>query len=116
MALVKCKECGKKISNKAEVCIGCGYPLSKHKKNSSVDIKAFQRTKKTIKLQLLLSKFLMGIELMILLFLIPLSDRSSPLVGHNINIKMYAYISVFMLIFGTILYIIAKVRIWWNHE
>lgn len=28
MALIKCPECGKKISNKAKQCIHCGYPLN----------------------------------------------------------------------------------------
>lgn len=27
MALIKCPECGKEISDKAEKCIHCGYPL-----------------------------------------------------------------------------------------
>lgn len=27
MALITCPECGKQISDKAEHCIGCGYPL-----------------------------------------------------------------------------------------
>lgn len=27
MALIKCPECGKKVSDKANVCIHCGYPL-----------------------------------------------------------------------------------------
>jgi predicted amidophosphoribosyltransferase len=29
MALIKCPECGKQISDKADVCIGCGYPIKK---------------------------------------------------------------------------------------
>jgi len=29
MALIKCPECGKEISDKAESCIYCGYPLNK---------------------------------------------------------------------------------------
>lgn len=29
MALIKCPECMKEISDKAEVCIHCGYPISK---------------------------------------------------------------------------------------
>lgn len=29
MALIKCSECGKEISDKAEVCMNCGYPLQK---------------------------------------------------------------------------------------
>jgi len=27
MALIKCPECGKKASNKAQNCPSCGYPL-----------------------------------------------------------------------------------------
>ncbi|MBQ2295055.1 MAG: zinc ribbon domain-containing protein [Spirochaetales bacterium] len=27
MALIKCPECGKEISDKSEICIGCGYPI-----------------------------------------------------------------------------------------
>lgn len=27
MAIIKCPECGKKISDKARVCVHCGYPL-----------------------------------------------------------------------------------------
>lgn len=30
MALIKCPECGKEISNAATTCIHCGYPISKH--------------------------------------------------------------------------------------
>lgn len=29
MALIKCKECGKEISDKIEICVHCGCPLSK---------------------------------------------------------------------------------------
>ena len=30
MALIKCPECGKEISEKASVCINCGYPISEY--------------------------------------------------------------------------------------
>lgn len=30
MALITCPECGGKISDKAEICIHCGYPLKKY--------------------------------------------------------------------------------------
>jgi len=29
MALIKCPECGREISDKSEMCIHCGYPLNK---------------------------------------------------------------------------------------
>ena len=28
MALIKCPECGKQVSDKAQACVGCGYPIS----------------------------------------------------------------------------------------
>lgn len=31
MALIKCPECGKEVSDKAPTCIHCGYPLSQRK-------------------------------------------------------------------------------------
>ena len=30
MPLIKCPECGKEISDKASVCIGCGFPIKEH--------------------------------------------------------------------------------------
>ena len=41
MALIKCPECGKEISDEAEVCIHCGYPL----KNKQV-VESDQNNKK----------------------------------------------------------------------
>ena len=40
MALIKCPECGKEISDQAKACIYCGYPISKMKpivKNNDVE-------------------------------------------------------------------------------
>ena len=34
MALIKCPECGKEISDKSSICIHCGYPISEMKENS----------------------------------------------------------------------------------
>ena len=36
MALIKCPECGKEVSDKAEVCIHCGYPLLKHATQNNI--------------------------------------------------------------------------------
>lgn len=35
MALIKCPECGKEISNKSKQCIYCGYPLDEIKVSST---------------------------------------------------------------------------------
>lgn len=35
MALIKCPECGKEISNKSKQCIHCGYPLDEFQQNNT---------------------------------------------------------------------------------
>lgn len=35
MALIKCPECGKEISDKSKQCIHCGYPLDELKINNT---------------------------------------------------------------------------------
>lgn len=39
MALIKCPECGKEISDKAKVCINCGCPLEEVSTTGIVRIK-----------------------------------------------------------------------------
>ena len=38
MALIKCPECGKEISDKSPACIHCGFPLELLKSNSGSEI------------------------------------------------------------------------------
>lgn len=30
MSMIKCPECGKDVSDKAEVCLNCGYNIAKY--------------------------------------------------------------------------------------
>ena len=51
MALVKCPECGKEISDQSETCIHCGYPLKKESKeteNPSTEEKAVSPTEEKV--------------------------------------------------------------------
>jgi len=105
MALVKCKECGKKVSNKAETCIECGYPLSKSKKNGSEEIKTLQKTRKSLKLQLLLSKIILIGGIIALFYVYGITNDS-------VKIEIYTYV----VIASFILYLVTKIRIWWNHD
>lgn len=41
MALINCPECGKEVSDKAEVCIRCGYPLHDETQSSKEDVPAY---------------------------------------------------------------------------
>ena len=36
MALIKCPECGKEISDKSAQCIHCGYPIQNNKTNKAI--------------------------------------------------------------------------------
>ena len=36
MALIKCPECGKEVSDKASACIHCGYPLQEQKMTTTM--------------------------------------------------------------------------------
>lgn len=38
MALIKCPECGKEISDKADSCPQCGYPINKNMENSTDEV------------------------------------------------------------------------------
>lgn len=46
MAMIKCPECGKMVSDRASVCPGCGYPISSLASNGIVQVKLgmFQST------------------------------------------------------------------------
>ena len=54
MALIKCPECGKEISNKAKKCPNCAYSLKKHKLN-------FKEHKKVIIISLLIFILIIGV-------------------------------------------------------
>ena len=47
MALIKCPECGKEISDKASSCINCGYPIQSQKAESKLVIKALKHPNET---------------------------------------------------------------------
>lgn len=38
MALIKCPECGKMISDKADICIGCGFPIKSESDKSKIEV------------------------------------------------------------------------------
>lgn len=50
MALIKCPECGKEVSDKAQACIHCGYPLSNDIKKVHNTIEAKPSTKENEKI------------------------------------------------------------------
>ena len=49
MALIKCPECGKEISNRAHVCIHCGYPLEENESSQAKPKKERKKMKRSVK-------------------------------------------------------------------
>ncbi|MEM5768616.1 MAG: zinc ribbon domain-containing protein [Bacillota bacterium] len=56
MALIRCAECGKELSDKAEVCIHCGCPIQSGQQNVGIDVRAILKKNN-------LSKFAASVEI-----------------------------------------------------
>lgn len=63
MALIKCSECGKEISDKADICPHCGYPINNiRNKNNLIN----KKKKYVIGLIFLVTIFIVGILILLL--------------------------------------------------
>lgn len=104
MALVKCPECGKEVSDKAKNCIGCGAPIApdRESQGSGVDhLTTVQGTSKKLKLQQAIAAVLFvagGVGMFVA------GD-----LGWNPGTP-----TTIMLI-GLVWYIVTRVRTWWHH-
>ena len=47
MALIKCPECNKDISDKAEICVGCGFPIRIHLEALAKEVSEKEGVKKS---------------------------------------------------------------------
>ena len=63
MALIKCPECGKDISDKSPACIHCGYPLDLINKSSSTNQTNKTEELKNIKVSAVNNNGLYSLEL-----------------------------------------------------
>lgn len=57
MALIKCPECNKEISNKSKTCIHCGYPISEQENKSEGYIKVDNKLYDISKLKKIYEKY-----------------------------------------------------------
>ena len=49
MALIRCPECGKEVSDKSDICVGCGFPIQSHLEAQTEQGQKKSRGKKTQK-------------------------------------------------------------------
>ena len=61
MALISCKECGKKVSDQSQACVGCGHPLNPFAFNSQQSGRSNQKPMKSKGVAAFLALFLGGI-------------------------------------------------------
>jgi predicted RNA-binding Zn-ribbon protein involved in translation (DUF1610 family) len=97
MPLVKCSECGKEISDKAESCPNCGNPIKPV---------LIERTGKSWKAARLISWifFLIGFFTFVSQF--QQGGWDNPMAGFGFSLAFLSFIGI----------IIAKFGAWWNHK
>lgn len=100
MTLLKCDECKKEISDKANACPHCGYPIQPQKIENS--IQAIEKTGKNLKLHYILAI----ITWIVGSFVSLLSNKGT-----------FVFYSGFaMFIIGILWFTVIKFLIWWNHK
>ena len=99
MSLIKCPECGKEISDKAEKCPNCACPISLSPAENYVQ--TIEQTGKSLKLQKVIS---------IIMALV-----GAGLIGSEKG-GMQMVLGWAMLDIGILWFIVIKIAIWWNHK
>lgn len=95
MALIKCIECGIEVSDKADKCPKCAYPIST--KENEIKTQVIEQTSKSLKMQLLTGT-------MILFF------------GFIFLFSGSMGAAATFLILGLIIVIYTRISIWWHHQ
>ena len=102
MALIKCPECSKQISDSAAACPSCAYPINQHQTRQAVQT-IEQTSKKWKGLQVI-----SGLILIIGLFMFFSVAGSSNPADTNIGAAV--------MFIGLVGYITARVGAWWHHQ
>lgn len=120
MALIKCVECNKEISDQALSCPYCGFPLKKNDsvsdipKRVNVDIKKYELTSKKWKkilvfaVPLLIIGALLFIRNLLWAMMVDITGES------NNSYALWSIIGFFSMIVGGILFLIAVIGHWWE--
>lgn len=108
MALTKCPECNKIISDSAEECIHCGYFINNKKHSSNVKKVLIEQTDKKWKKIKLISLIMFVLSF----FILPYQSYSD-----NIAFSLSISLLCVLLFFGSIIaYSYAVFKTWWEHK
>jgi F0F1-type ATP synthase assembly protein I len=100
MALISCPECKTEVSEYAEKCPKCSYPLKKSITESKAQ--EVELTSKRLKGRLIIAVMLMIGGMLLLL------------IGHTVPFLLV--IGCLVALFGAILSVATKISIWWHHK
>lgn len=111
MALIKCPECSKDISDKSEKCIHCGYPLRSsnggYPSTSSYENRKTkvltERTSKDIKKQFIIAKILLYFSAIIII----IGLLTNPPIG---------IFGVILFVVALVINAVAKFSKFWDHD
>lgn len=109
MALINCKECGKKVSDAANNCPYCGIVVAgiSDQKAAGTPIVTTQETAKKFKLHIIFAY---------LLFFGGCIGTWNMSAAESANEDPLFIIFRIMFVIGFFLYIYTKIRIWWHHK
>lgn len=113
MALIACRECGAKVSDKAASCPHCGCPITDSRSLAAVGdrLTTVQQTSKDLKAQVLWAYGLMVMGLLMAV-MAPLWLRihDQPWSGGDL---LYG---LGVVVLGVGWQIVTRIRIWWHHK
>lgn len=96
MTMIKCPECGTEVSDKAEKCLKCAYPIAGQ--TVAEKVQTIQQTSKGLKKQILFAILVIAIGIVMVT-----NENSAPSGG-------------FLVVIGIFWFIIIKILIWWDHK
>ena len=113
MALIKCSECGRPVSDKAESCLQCGAPIDSalETEAAGIELRTIQQTSKRLKTHILISAVLFwgGLVWMIVVMRSASSGGVPPS-------RVVTMLAILMMLAGLIWYAVTKLRVWWHHK
>ncbi|MBA7514792.1 hypothetical protein ES705_06827 [subsurface metagenome] len=105
MALTKCSECGREVSDKATACPGCGAPIATV--SVGVPTQTIEQTSKRLKAQYAIAGIIFFVGLVWLIF--------GAIYAANTN-QAVSPIPIILVAVASIWGIATKIRIWWHHK
>jgi hypothetical protein len=111
--LIKCSECGRQVSDKAESCPQCGAPIASALEAAAAGVKlrTIQQTSKGLKTHILISAVLFWGGIVWLIVIV--RSASSGGVPPSPVVSM---IAILMIVAGLVWYAVTKLRVWWHHR